>query len=334
MEWFSPLWFLAFVPLTFLILFLFYKRKTQKSTLNYSYISFFKKIPKGFRSHLSGLFLVLKILSMVLIILALARPRDSNIHTLRDVDGVDIMIVLDISDSMLIEDMGIDSRLESAKKTIEEFVNNRFFDRIGLVLFSGEAFTQVPLTLDYPVFLERLKEVQTIPLIKKGTAIGVALANGVGRLRVSEAKSRVVILLTDGENNSGTIDPQTALDLAKGYDLRIYTIGIGKDGMAQIPIYFRDIFGNKRRSYQTIHSKINDQLLTHLALETNGKYFRATEGPALQEIFSEINALEKSKIETTQLNRYQELFQLFLKWALVLFISSLVLKYIFLRVYP
>ena len=334
MEWFSPIWFLAFIPLIFLILFLLYKSKNQKSSLQYSYMSLFKNIPKGFRSHLSDLFLVLKILSMILIILALARPRSSDIRILRDVDGIDIMIALDISDSMLIEDMGSDSRLESAKKTIEEFVQNRSFDRIGLVLFSGEAFTQVPLTLDYPVFLERLREVQTIPLIKKGTAIGVALANGVGRLRTSKAKSRVVILLTDGENNSGTIDPQTALELAKGYGLRIYTIGIGKDGMAQIPVYFNDIFGNKRKSYQSIHSKINDQLLSHLALETNGKYFRATEGLTLQKVFSEINSLEKSKIETSQLTRYQEQFQLFLKWALLLFMSSLVLKHILLKVYP
>ena len=334
MEWFSPIWFFAFVPLTFLVLFLFYKIRTQKPTLKYSYMNLFKNIPKGFRSHLSGLFLVLKIFSMILIILALARPRASDIRTLRDVDGIDIMIVLDISDSMLIEDMDLDSRLESAKKTIEEFVNNRSFDRIGLVLFSGEAFTQVPLTLDYSVFLERLREVQTIPLIKKGTAIGVALANGVGRLRTSKAKSRVVILLTDGENNTGTIDPQTALELAKGYGLRIYTIGVGKDGMAQIPVYFKDIFGNKRKSYQSIHSKINDQLLNHLASETNGQYFRATEGRALQEIFTEINSLEKSKIETTQLTRYQELFQLFLKWALLSFMLSLILKHILLRVYP
>ena len=334
MEWFSPIWFSAFIPLTLLILFLFYKRKKQKPTLQYSYMSFFKKNPKGFRSYLSGLFLVLKILSMILIVLALARPRASNTSILRNVDGIDIMIVLDISDSMLIEDMDLDSRLDSAKETIEEFVQNRSFDRIGLVLFSGEAFTQVPLTLDYSVFLERLRKVKTIPLIKKGTAIGVALANGVGRLRTSKAKSRVVILLTDGENNSGTIDPQTALDLAKGYGLRIYTIGIGKDGMAQIPVYFKDIFGNKRKSYQSIHSKINDQLLNHLASETNGKYFRATEGLALQEIFSEINSLEKSRIETSQLTRHQELFQLFLKWALLLFMSSLILKHILLRVYP
>ena len=334
MEWFSPIWFLAFIPLALLILFLFYKRKKQKSTLQYSYISLLKSAPKGLRSYLSSLFLILKILSIILIILALARPRSSDVRTLRDVDGIDIMIVLDISDSMLIEDMGSDSRLESAKKTIEEFVQNRSFDRIGLVLFSGEAFTQVPLTLDYPVFLKRLREVQTVPLIKKGTAIGVALANGVGRLRTSKAKSRVVILLTDGENNSGTIDPQTALELAKGYGLRIYTIGIGKDGMAQIPVYFKDIFGNKRKSYQSIYSKINDQLLTHLASETSGKYFRATEGLELQEIFSEINSLETSRIETSQLTCYQEQFQLFLQWALLLFISSLTLKHILLRVYP
>ena len=334
MEWFSPIWFLAFVPLGGLIVFLFYKRQKQIPTFQYSYVSLFKGLSKGFRSHLSGLPLLLKIVSMILIILALARPRASDIRISRDVDGIDIVIALDISDSMLIEDMGTDSRLESAKKTIEEFINNRISDRIGLVLFSGEAFTQIPLTLDYSVFLERLREVQTIPLMKKGTAIGVALANGAGRLKDSKAKSRVIILLTDGENNTGTIDPETALEMAKGYNLRIYTIGVGKDGMAQIPVYVQDIFGNKRKSYQPIHSQVNDELLSHLALQTDGKYFRATHATALQEIFSEINLLETSKIEAQQLTRYQELFQSFLQWALLLFVLSLSLKHILLRVYP
>lgn len=334
MEWFSPLWFLAFIPLGALIAFLFYKRRIRISTFQYSYVGLFKGLSKGFRSHLSGLPLALKIISMIFIILALARLRASDIRISRDVDGIDIVIALDISDSMLIEDMGTDSRLESAKKTIEEFINNRISDRMGLVLFSGEAFTQIPLTLDYPVFLERLKEVQTIPLMKKGTAIGVALANGAGRLKDSQAKSRVIILLTDGENNTGTIDPETALEMARGYGLRIYTIGVGKDGMAQIPVYVQDLFGNKRKRYQPIHSKVNDELLSRIALQTDGKYFRATHATTLQEIFSEIDQLETSKIETKQLMRYQELFQNFLKWALLLFVSSLLLKHILLRVYP
>ena len=334
MEWFSPVWFFAFIPLGMIVFFLFYKRKKRLPTLQYSYTNVFKELPKGFRSYMSKWPIVLKILVTVLVILALARPRQSDTRVQRDIDGIDILIALDISDSMLIEDMEPENRLESAKKTIEAFVKNRISDRIGLLLFSGEAFTQVPLTLDYAVFLERLREVRTIPLVKMGTAIGVALANSVGRLKDSKAKSRIVVLLTDGENNSGTIDPETALKMAKDHGLRVYTIGVGKDGMAQIPIYVQDIFGNQRKRYQSIHSKVNDELLTRLAVETEGKYFRATHTKGLQDVFDEINALEKSKIEVKQFMRYQEQFVLFVKWALILFALSLFLKHILLRTYP
>ena len=334
MEWFTPVWFFAFLPLTYLIFLLFYKKKKRLPTLQYSCANVLKDLPKGFRSYLAKLPILLKIGVAILIIFALARPRQSDTRVQRDVDGIDILIALDISDSMLIEDMEPENRLESAKKTIEAFVKNRISDRIGLVLFSGEAFTQVPLTLDYTVFLERLQNVQTIPLVKMGTAIGVALANAVSRLKDSQAKSRVVVLLTDGENNSGTIDPETALEMAKGYGLRIYTIGVGKDGMAQIPVYIQDVFGNRRKRYQSIHSKVNDQLLTHLATQTKGKYFRATNTKGLQAVFDEINTLEKSAIEVKQFMRYQERFQLFLKWALVLFTFSLLFKYILFRTYP
>ena len=333
-EWVSPLWFIAFIPLTLLVLFLFYKRHTRISTLQYSYVRVFKDVPKGFRSYLSECPLILKILVMTLIIIALARPRISQTHISQDVEGIDIVIALDISDSMLIEDMNPHSRLESAKRIIEEFIQNRISDRMGLVLFSGEAFTQVPLTLDYVVLLERLKSVQTISSVKMGTAIGVALANSVGRLKDSKAESRVVILLTDGENNSGTIDPETALDMAKGYGLRIYTIGVGKDGMAKIPVYYQDIFGNKRKAYQSIHSKVNDELLTRLATQTGGKYFRATNHQALGEIFSAIDQLEKSEIETQSFMFYQENFQPYLQWALWLLGLSLLLRHIVVRIGP
>lgn len=334
MQWHCPLWFFVFVPWVFLIFFLFAWKKQRVATLQYSCTHLLKNIPKGFRSYLSKLPVFLKILAMALLIIALARPREPDAQIQRNVEGIDILVALDISDSMLIEDMEPANRLEAAKKTIEDFVTQRISDRMALLLFSGESFTQVPLTLDYTVFLQRLRAVKTIGHVKMGTAIGVALANGVGRLKDSKAKSRIIILLTDGENNTGTIDPETALEMAKGYGLRIYTIGVGQDGMAQIPVYIQDVFGNQRKRYQPIHSKINEQLLKHLALETGGRYFRAMDTPSLQGIFDEINTLETSKIQVKKYERYQEQFQLFLKWALLFFALSLIFKYLLLRIYP
>lgn len=334
MQWHCPLWFFVFVPWVFLIFFLFVWKKQRVATLQYSCTHLLKNIPKGFRSYLSKLPVFLKILAVALLIIALARPREPDAQIQRNVEGIDILVALDISDSMLIEDMEPANRLEAAKKTIEDFVTHRISDRMALLLFSGESFTQVPLTLDYTVFLQRLRAVKTIGHVKMGTAIGVALANGVGRLKDSKAKSRIIILLTDGENNTGTIDPETALEMAKGYGLRIYTIGVGQDGMAQIPVYVQDVFGNQRKRYQPIHSKINEQLLKHLALETGGRYFRAMDTPSLQGIFDEINKLETSKIQVKKYERYQEQFQLFLKWALLFFALSLIFKYLLLRIYP
>jgi Ca-activated chloride channel family protein len=262
---------------------------------------------------------------LILATLALARPQQANEKIKKNVEGIDIVMALDISDSMLIEDMQPVNRLESAKKTIKEFVEGRTSDKIGLVVFSGESYTRVPPTLDYKVLLSSLKAGQTTRKVKMGTAIGVALANSVARLRDSKAKSRVIVLLTDGENNAGTIDPLTALEIAKGYSIRVYTIGVGKDGDAQLPVYETDVMGQKIKRYQPIHSTINDALLGQLAKETGGKYYRATTTGGLKEVFNSIDKLEKSKIDVNRFTRYSELFPPYLAWALALLLSGYVL---------
>jgi len=278
--------------------------------------------------------LALKLISLILAIIALARPQQSSVKIKRNIEGIDIVVALDISDSMLIEDMRPENRLESSKLTIKRFVEKRISDRIGLVVFSGESYTRVPLTLDYPLLQKSLAEVKTTRNIKLGTAIGVALTNAVGRLKDSTAKSRVVIFLTDGENNSGTIDPETAIEIAKGYGIKIYSIGMGKDGQAQLPIYTTDSRGRKRKYYRPMHSKINEELLNLMASETGGRSYRAISTNALENVFKDIGELEKTKIETTQFTRYEELYFNYLFWAMLLYVASVLLSNSLLRRFP
>jgi len=324
--WQSGWYFLFFI---FLFAALAYKqwvglRKT--GTLPLSTLSLAEKVGGGFRAKLRGLPDVFKYIGLILVIVALARPQKSDEKVQRNVEGIDIMMALDISHSMLIEDMKPTNRLESAKKTINDFVEKRVSDRIGLVVFSGESYTRVPLTLDYPILTQNLSQVETSNNIKMGTAIGVALGNAVSRLKDSVAKSRVVILLTDGENNTGLIDPQTALKIAKGYGVRIYTIGAGRDGQAQLPIYSTDVFGRKRKRYQPIHSKVNVDLLSQLAEETGGKFYRATNTEALANVFKDIDTLEKTKIEVNKYTKYTELFYQYLIWAFFFYALGLLLQ--------
>jgi Ca-activated chloride channel family protein len=267
------------------------------------------------------------------LIAALARPQKADTRVKKNVEGIDIMMVLDVSDSMLIEDM-TPNRIEASKKMIAQFIKKRVSDRIGYIIFSGESYTRVPLTLDYNLLLQSVAETKISRNIKMGTAIGVALANGVARLKDSTAKSRVMVFLTDGENNSGTIDPETALEVAKGFGIRIYTIGAGVDGEAQLPIETVDAFGRKVKTYQPIHSTVNDNLLGKMASETGGKYYRATTTDALSKVFNDIDRLEKTKIDVNQYTKYDELYQ---KWALAgiwLSIASLVLGQTILRRAP
>ena len=325
-------WAFGFLILVLLIIgyhVLFLSKK--KPTLKFSSLNQISKLPRGFRSYLSGLPFILKILAIIFIIFALARPQSSDTKVKRNVEGIDIMIALDVSDSMLIEDMKPVNRMESSKKTIEDFIKKRISDRIGLVVFSGESYTRVPLTLDYPILLESLRKVEPTRSIKMGTAIGVALANAVARLKDSTAKSRVIILLTDGENNSGTIDPETALDIAKGFGIKVYAIGAGVDGEAQLPVIQTDPFGRTIKTYQPIHSKVNDDLLGRLASETGGKYYRAGSTGALQKVFQDIDRLEKTKIDVNKFTRYTELYQNYLKWAFYLLVASVFLRLTVLR---
>jgi Ca-activated chloride channel homolog len=330
--WAQPWAFLLFIPWVITI-FIYLKKRNQKSTFQISRIELFKDWRGRGRVQFVLLNEILLFSSIALMILALARPQTADDKVKRTLDGLDIVIVLDISDSMLIEDMKPDNRLESAKKTIAEFIQKRNSDRIGLVIFAGEAFTLVPPTLDYQLILDRVRQIQTAQQarIKDGTAIGVAMAAGAARLKDSQAKSRVMIFLTDGENNSGTIDPETGLEIAKGYGIKIYSIGIGVSGPTKLPIYTQDAFGNKVKRYQNFESTVNDELLTQMGQVTGGKYFRATKENSLQSVFEEINSLETTKIEETKYTKYNEYFYYFLMIGFVIFIFNRILSFTILR---
>lgn len=329
--WDSP-WAFVFVIALAVVLFLVWLwRKEKWGYLRFSSLKAVRSVPRGIRARLSFLPFVLKAVAIVIAIAALARPQKADEKVKKNIEGIDIMVTLDISESMLIEDMKPANRLESAKKTIEEFVQQRVSDRIGLVVFSGESYTRVPLTLDYDVLLGNLKQVKTSRSIKMGTAIGVALASAASRLKDSEAKSKVVVLLTDGENNTGLIDPLTALRIAKDFDIRIYTIGVGIDGQAKLPIFTKDVFGRTIKRYQPMHSKVNVSLLGQLAKETGGKFYRASNTKSLKNVFTDINDLEKTKIDVNRYVRYQELFQNWLVWAVAIYVLGGLLQLTVLR---
>ena len=324
MNFGNPMALLLLLLVPLMAIYFWTRRKHISPSFKYSSLAVVAKTSRGVRARLVMLPKILFLFSFVCVVIALARPRTSETLVKRNVEGVDIVVTLDISASMLIEDMTPNNRLEAAKNTIKEFVNGRVSDRIGLVVFSGESYTRIPPTLDYLLLLESLKEVKT-ENIKMGTAIGVALANAVARLKNSTATSRIVILLTDGESNTGTISPETALEIAKGYDIRVYTIGLGQDGQARLPVYRVDPLGRRQKSYQPIHSKINDALLEKLATETGGKYYRAIKTKSLQGVFREIDQLEKSKIDEQRFTKYDEHYQSILHWGLLALVFSILL---------
>jgi Ca-activated chloride channel family protein len=336
MEWRTPAAFFLLILLVAVMAFRWWMRRRQTPTLQMSSLAALKNLQPSLRSRLMVVPILLQLSGLALLIVALARPQQANTKMKRNVEGIDIVIALDISDSMLIEDMKPLNRLEAAKDVIRQFVQGRSSDRIGLVIFAGESFTLVPPTLDYPMLISRIEEVTTAQeaRIKDGTAIGVALANAAGRLKDSNAKSRVIIFLTDGENNSGTIDPETALEVAKGYGLKIYSIGIGKDGPTRIPIYQRDVFGQRVKTYQPFESSVNDDLLSRMASDTGGKYFRATKEDALAGVFRDIDRLEKTKVEVNKYTRYTEMFFPWLVAGLLVYLLGIGLGKTWLRRSP
>lgn len=288
-----------------------------------------ENIPKSFKQISYHSLIALRLLAITFIIIAFARPQFSN--TTKNVSkvGIDILIAMDISGSMLAQDFK-PNRLEASKKVAAKFISGRENDRIGLVLFAGETFLQCPLTSDHHVLQNLFESVKT-GMIEDGTAIGSGLATAVNHLKDSKAISKVVILLTDGNNNRGAIDPGSAAEIAKLYGIRVYTIGVGTKGEAKMPVA---IYPNGQYAYGMVKVNIDEDILTKVAKTTNGKYFRATNKKKLEGIYGEIDQLEKSKIEETLFEKKSEKFLLFLLIGASLLIFELMLRYLVFRTIP
>ena len=305
------------IPFIILIWYLFYN-KNRSVYLPFTNINEIVQ-KKTIKIRLRYIPFLLKIISSILLIIALARPQSSINWQESNIEGIDIIMVMDISGSMLAQDLK-PNRLEASKNVAMNFISQRVNDRVGLVIFSGESFTQCPLTTDHNVLLNLFKDVKS-GMISDGTAIGMGLATAVNRLKDSKAKSKVIILLTDGVNNSGMVAPLTAAEIAEKFDIRVYTIGVGTKGFAPYP--FQTAFGIQ---YQDVEVKIDEKTLQDIALLTDGKYFRATNNKALEDIYQDIDLLEKSKIEVTEFHKKTEEFLPFCLWALVLLFFSFILK--------
>ncbi|MBZ0184559.1 MAG: VWA domain-containing protein [Melioribacteraceae bacterium] len=322
-----PYILIGLVIIPFMVFLYFFKSKKKIPVINYSNTEIFNELKPTLKERLKDVPFILRIIAIALLIIAAARPQTfssgENIYT----EGIDVAMVLDISGSMLAEDFK-PNRLEAAKNVIDEFVSGRTTDKIGLVIFAKESFTQCPLTIDYQVLRGLLTEIKS-GMIEDGTAIGNAIANGVNRLKESSAKSKVLILLTDGVNNSGEIDPITAAQIARQFNIRIYTVGVGTVGQAPYP--FDTPFGKR---YQMVPVEIDEEVLKNVADITGGKYFRATGNKKLEEIYQEIDKLEKTKVEITS---YRQATELFYSWALLgllLLITENILSRTYLRTLP
>ena len=319
------LYFLAIIPLM-IAWYLFRGMKVQ-SSVKYSSLNIFKDVPSTIREKLRHIPFAVRLIAIGLLIVALARPQSFTSGENVTSEGIDIAMVLDISGSMLAEDFK-PNRLEAAKNVIDNFVKGRTTDRIGLVVFSREAFTQCPLTIDYNVLRNLLLDIRS-GMIQDGTAIGNAIANGVNRLKESDAKSKIIILLTDGVNNAGEVDPISAAEIAKAFGIRIYTIGVGTRGEAPYPV--QTPFGTR---YQMVPVEIDEAMLTKIANITGGEYFRATNNRALEEIYNKIDKLEKTKIEITSYKNASEKYYSWLWGGLILLIVELGLSRTILRKLP
>lgn len=314
------LWLLLSIPL--LVVWLIWRRKKQSGYIKVPILYGFST--QNLLARLRPIISILQLLALALLILALARPQSMDTSTeTRGIEGIDIVLTVDVSASMLARDLK-PSRLEALKKVAQSFVDDRPGDRIGLVIYAGESFAQVPLTTDHSVVKNAIADLN-YDLLEGGTAIGMGLATAVNRIKESTSVSKVIILLTDGENNRGIIDPKTAAELAKTYNIRVYTIGVGTKGFAYTP-YAIDP-RNGKFLYQKMQVNIDEDLLKHIAKETNGQYFRATDNQSLENIYAEINQLEKTKLEELTYYQYEEHFYNLVLLALALLLAAWVMRH-------
>jgi Ca-activated chloride channel homolog len=318
----NPEFFWLFLLIPIAIAWLFWKKNHQSATLKMSSIKGFTG-SNSFLVRLKPMLNVLRLLALSSLIIALARPRTVNISSqTKTTRGVDIVMAIDVSGSMLAKDLK-PNRMEALKRVAADFVEERPNDRIGLVLYASEAYTKTPVTSDKAVVLENIKDIKYDNVLQDGTGIGMGLSTAVNRLKDSKAKSKVIILLTDGVNNAGFIEPETAADIAKQYGIKVYTIGIGSNGMAEFPYA---VAANGQFLFQMMKVEIDEQLLKNIARKTDGKYFRATSNSKLAEIYNSINKLETSEIKELKFYDYDEKFRPFVWIAGLLLLVEIGLR--------
>ena len=318
--WF--LWFLLIIPL--LLAYYLYRQGKSHAAIKLSTASFLQGGRKTFRHWLRHVLFAMRLVVIAQVIVVIARPQNVDKWQSSTTEGIDIVLALDVSGSMLARDFSPD-RLEASKNVATEFISGRPYDRIGLTVFSGESFTECPLTTDHAVLINLLREVKS-GIIEDGTAIGVGLATAINRIKDSDAISKVIILLTDGVNNRGSIDPVTAAEIAKTFGIRVYTIGVGSMGYADYPV--QTPFGIQ---YQKMQVEIDETLLRKIADLTGGQYFRAVDNTSLEKVYNEIDKLEKSKIETREHSKREEVFMPWALAAAIILSLELLLRYLFMR---
>jgi len=323
----NPEWFWLLVLIPALIVWYVLKQRNQTSEIKMSSIEGLVLSKPTWKIRFRHVLFILRMLAFAFIIFVLARPQSTSSKKNIRTEGIDIIMALDISTSMLAEDFR-PNRLEAAKKTAMEFIDMRIDDRIGLVVFAGESFTQSPVTIDHDVIKNLFKDLKT-GLLEDGTAIGMGLATSINRLKDSKAKSKVIILLTDGVNNTGIVAPLTAADIAKTFNIRVYTIGVGTIGFAPYP--FQTPWGIRR---QNMEVKIDEPLLKKISNLTGGKYFRATNNKALSKIYKEIDAMEKTRVDVSIYSRKSEEFLPFALGAAIAFLIELLLRLFVFRKIP
>ena len=319
----NPEFFWLFLLLPLALVWLFWKRKQQSATLKISSVSGFKT-SKSFLARLKPYLNILRLLAMCSLIIALARPRTVDIsNQTKTTKGIDIVMAIDLSSSMLAKDLR-PNRMEALKEVASNFVDARPNDRIGVVVYTSEAYTKIPVTSDKAIVKEAIKDIKYNSALQDGTGIGMGLTTAVNRLKDSKAKSKVIILLTDGVNNAGFIEPETASEIAKEYGIKVYTIGLGSNGMAEFPYAYAP--NGKGFLYKMMPVEIDEQLMKTIAKNTGGKYFRANSNSKLENIYKEINKLETTEIQELKFYDYDEKYRPFVWIAGILLLIEILLR--------
>ena len=327
LEFLNPEYFILLAVIPFIILWYYLNRNKLNNSIKFSNSGAFGN-STNFYSNFKLILKLFRLISLALIIVALARPQIIDTSTrVKTNSGIDIIMAIDVSASMLAKDLK-PNRLDALKNVADEFIKNRVSDRIGLVEYAGESYTKTPLTTDKSIILKSLREIKYNNIIEGGTAIGMGLATSVNRIKDSKSKSKVIILLTDGVNNAGFIDPLTAAELAKEYEIKIYSIGLGTNGLALSPV---GINARGKLNYANIQVEIDEELLTQISEMSGGKYFRATNNSKLKEIYDEIDKLEKTEIEEFRYYSVDEKFRVFLIPAIILIVFELLMKFTILK---